>query len=350
MKKIDTKYWQEYKLKDIGFEVYHGCRQKQADREDGNIPLLTAGRENQGVAAYIGNPLCQYEDPITVDMFGNCFFHKGVHSGDDNIYFFTNPDINDSIKIFIASIVDKQNSILYNFKSQFRQPQADSLVVMLPPKTDTEPNWEYMESYMKNIMYKAEKDIKNLNNIEHKQKKINISKWYEFHLGDLFYKCELNKKANFNKSSDVSLEKTSEFNLPLVNAKHYNNGIMYYGREDDFDSETMTLDIVQNGAASVGDVYAQPQATGVLEDAYLIKPYANISSKEVLLYLASVIQKEIKQHFSYDDKCTWDKAKKMIIHLPCNIDEQPDWEYMEQYMKNIMKDSQAKLNNLICCR
>ena len=349
MNKIETNTWKEYNLKDIGFSVFHGCRQKQADREDGTIPLLTAGKENQGVATYIGNPLCQYEDSITVDMFGNCFFHKGVYSGDDNIYFFINSDLNDYIKIFIASIINKQNSILYDFKSQFRQPQADTLTIVLPSKTNNTPDWEYMESYMKNIMQESEENIENLQNIKDYKNKVDINKWQEYRLGDLFYKCILNKKANFKKISDVSLEKTDEFDLPLVNAKHYNNGIMYYGRSSDFDSEIMTLDIVQNGAATVGDVYAQPQRTGVLEDAYLIKAYDNITSADVLQFLATVIQKDIKQHFSYDDKCTWDKAKEMLIHLPANPNGKPDWKYMESFMKNIMEDTQSKLDKLVCC-
>lgn len=73
----------------------------------------------------------------------------------------------------------------------------------------------------------------------------------------------------------MSEERTEEFNLPLVNAKHGSNGIMYYGRDADFETAEMTIDIVQNGAIATGDVYAQPQRTGVLWDAYLVKPKAN---------------------------------------------------------------------------
>ena len=46
----------------------------------------------------------------------------------------------------------------------------------------------------------------------------------------------------------MSEERTEEFNLPLVNAKHGSNGIMYYGRDADFETAEMTIDIVQNGA------------------------------------------------------------------------------------------------------
>ena len=163
MNKINITKWKEYRLKeDLGFLVYHGCRQKQADRKDGDIPLLTAGKENQGVATYVGNPLCKYKDPITVDMFGNCFYHKGTYSGDDNIYFFINENLNNNIKIFIASIINKKNSIIYNFKSQFRQPQADVLSVILPTSKDGTPDWNFMEDYMEKVLAHCENKISNL--------------------------------------------------------------------------------------------------------------------------------------------------------------------------------------------
>ena len=69
---------------------------------------------------------------------------------------------------------------------------------------------------------------------------------------------------------------------------------MYYGREADFESEEMCLDIVQNGAVATGNVYAQIQRTGVLWDAYLVKPNDKIS-KYALLFLSRIVQKSIKK-------------------------------------------------------
>ena len=38
---------------------------------------------------------------------------------------------------------------------------------------------------------------------------------------------------------------------------------MYYGRSSDFESAEMTIDIVNDGAVSTGNVYPQPHITGV---------------------------------------------------------------------------------------
>lgn len=174
--------------------------------------------------------------------------------------------------------------------------------------------------------------------------KIDTSDWKPFVIGDLLEKLQLDiKKPNFNKALDVSEERDEEFNLPLVNAKHGNNGIMYYGRESDFDASEMTIDIVQNGAIATGDVYAQPQKTGVLWDAYLVKPKENIESAFTLIFLSTVIEKSIKDKFSYDDKCVWDKAKMLSVALPVTQDGKPDWAYMDKYMCSMMENAASDL-------
>lgn len=177
--------------------------------------------------------------------------------------------------------------------------------------------------------------------------KIDTSGWKEFVIGDLFEKLNLGiKNPQFNKALDVSEEQTDEFNLPLVNAKHGNNGIMFYGRKEDFETASMTIDIVQNGAIATGDVYAQPQETGVLWDAYLIKPKHEIKSEYTLMFLAVVIERAIKERFSYDDKCVWDKASLLKVELPVDSHVCPDWAYMDSFMAEVMKESEACLENL----
>lgn len=177
--------------------------------------------------------------------------------------------------------------------------------------------------------------------------RIDTSEWKAFKIDDLFEKLQLGiKNENFNKTLDVSEVRTAEFSLPLVNAKHGNNGIMYYGREDDFETAEMTIDIVQNGAIATGDVYAQPQRTGVLWDAYLIKPKDSISSEYVLMFIASVLEKAIKDKFSYDNKCVWDKASQLMVFLPATEDGKPDYAYMDRYMRDVVKESEAGLENL----
>lgn len=166
--------------------------------------------------------------------------------------------------------------------------------------------------------------------------------WGEFKIGNLFEKLNLRfLKSTFDKENDISKEKSLEFNLPLVNAKEGSNGIMYYGRSQDFESAEMTVDIVNDGAISTGSVYPQPQKTGVLYNAYLIKPKFSANEK-LLHFFTSTIFKSIKHKFGYENKAGWDKVKKEKIQLPTKNGE-IDFDFMESFIAELEAERLAEL-------
>ena len=253
-------------------------------------------------------------------------------------------DMTKEIALFIAPLI-KSVSARYNYVDKWKQEEMIAGAIKLPVDLSGEPDWAYMDEYMSAVMRESEASLESLRQADEAKHALNVHEWREFIIGDLFEKLQLDvKKEDFNKTFDVSEERTEEFNLPLVNAKHGNNGIMYYGREADFETAEMTIDIVQNGAIATGDVYAQPQRTGVLWDAYLVKPKAKIDSAFTLMFLATVLEKAIKDKFSYDDKCVWDKAKLLTVTLPCTSDNEPDWAYMDEYMRTIMESASSDLS------
>lgn len=159
-----------------------------------------------------------------------------------------------------------------------------------------------------------------------------------FKVGDVFHKVEAKcKKEGFDKRRDTSTTPNEEYCVPLVNAKLGNNGIMFYGRKSDWNTQAMCIDVIQNGAVATGTVYAQPQSVGVLWDAYLIKPVADVKSAEVLLYMAKCVEKITKEQFSYDKKATWDRVKLCEISLPVTSSGAINFDYMARYISAIEK-------------
>lgn len=158
--------------------------------------------------------------------------------------------------------------------------------------------------------------------------------WGEFEIHSIFDKLNLKfKKNHFDKDNDISLILTDEFSLPLVNAKDGNNGIMYYGRPNDFDSASMTIDIVGDGAVSTGNVYPQPQKTGVLYNAYLIQSDL-VNTAGRLYFFAAAIQKSIKHKFGYENKAGWGKVKKEKILLPV-CSGKIDFEFIDSFVAEL---------------
>lgn len=78
-----------------------------------------------------------------------------------------------------------------------------------------------------------------------------------------------------------------------------------------------------------------------------VKPKSEVSSSFTLMFLTTVLEKAIKDKFSYDDKCVWCKAKLLSVTLPCTCEGEPDWDYMESYMSQVMQDADAALDNLV---
>lgn len=155
----DSIYFQEMTLQEMGFSIYHGRRLNKSDRIDGDIPFITAGEANQGVAQYISNSYETYHNPITVDMFGNCFYHSGDYAGDDNIYFFVNDEIDEQAKLFIVGEITKKIKGLYSYTRQFRQNDANKLSVKMPLNEDGSINWAYIYIYIRAVEKETIKDI-----------------------------------------------------------------------------------------------------------------------------------------------------------------------------------------------
>ena len=132
--------------------------------------------------------------------------------------------------------------------------------------------------------------------------------------------------------------------MPLVNAKHGNNGVMYYGREDEWDSVTMSIDIVNDGAISTGDVYPQPQKTGVLYNAYLIKAkYSRLNNSRLLMFLSTAIGKAIKHLYGYEKKASWERVKNNSILLPVLSNGDIDFVFMERCVAELEAERMAEL-------
>lgn len=150
---FDINLWKEFKISEF-FEIERGERLVISDRLAGTIPLITAGKENMGFSNYISNSeLKVYNNAITIDMFFNCFFRDYNFKADDNIHILVPKfvEFNKYIALFIISVL-KINQYKFSYGRQFRFKHIENTFLKLPVKNE-EPNWEYMESFMKSVPY-----------------------------------------------------------------------------------------------------------------------------------------------------------------------------------------------------
>lgn len=330
MAKIDTSRWKEFTLNELGFVNYHGERLNKALRIDGNIPFVTAGFDNRGIAQYIGNERRTYHRAITVDMFGNCFFQPNDCAGDDNIYFFVNDSITDASKLFISTCIHAKTSKEYAYVEQFRQTDADALSVTLPVTEFGEPDWVYMDSFMAEVMKESEACLENLRQTDGEKHALDVSEWREFIIGKLFAVV---------KGTRLTKAHMTPGNTRFIGSSAMNNGCTAMVGNTENMHPANTITVCYNG--SVGETFYQDQPFLASDDVNVLYPKFDMT-KEIALFVAPLI-KSVSARYNYIDKWKQEDMIADAIKLPVDASGKPDWAYMDEYMRTVMEHTKSDL-------
>ena len=70
-------------------------------------------------------------------------------------------------------------------------------------------------------------------------------------------------------------------------------------------------------------------------------------SKNVMLFLMSVIQKTIQKNYDFSDKLRSAKSLDIQIPLPVTDKPPPDWQYMDSYINRMLSVEKLKLSQLL---
>lgn len=152
--------------------------------------------------------------------------------------------------------------------------------------------------------------------------KFNLMDWKYFLLGDLF---EIKKGKRLTKAN------MTEGDTPFVGAINNNNGVStYIGQEPIFDAGTLTVNYDGNGVA---EAYYQQKPYWALDSVNVLYPNFKINSY-IAMFLITVIRKE-KFRFSYGRKWHMQRMKESVVKLPSDVSGNPDWSYMESYIKGL---------------
>lgn len=138
------------------FDVTQGRRLKKSDFEDGNIPFVMASSRNNGVVAYLSNPVTTNENFITADILGNVFYHDSfVGFGDDNCGLkLKNGKESETIYLYLVGVLSGFKSIA-SYGNKLRGKWYQEQLIQLPIKSGTDEvnyteddiDWDYITSY-----------------------------------------------------------------------------------------------------------------------------------------------------------------------------------------------------------
>lgn len=325
---LNTHLWKEFTIGDY-FDVYLSSGDlKIDDCEPGNIPLISSGSTNNGIVGYIdekgdGKAQIFKANCITVDMFCNAFYQNGdfyaVSHGRVNILC-PKFKCNLQIGLFICSIIKKEQ-FKYSYGRAVYSSEIARMIIKLPSTPDNEPDWNYMEQYIKSIKHKP---LSTANQGRYSSLTLGVENWVEFCVGDLF---------EVKKGKRLTSDDQTDGDTPYIGAIDSNNGVAnYIGQGAIHDGNTISLSY--NG--SVGEAFYQPKPFWATDDVnvlYFRKENGVAFNKYIALFICAVLRQE-KYRYSYGRKWVLESMKSTIIKLP-EKSGKPDWCYMENYMKSL---------------
>lgn len=152
--------------------------------------------------------------------------------------------------------------------------------------------------------------------------KIDTSGWKEFRVGDLFA-AERGKVKN--------IQPLCPGETPIIAAGAYNQGIagMY-----EIDSAYENRITISCNGAGCGSTFYHPYKFNVNGDAVTLIEKSSMSDK-AKSFIACILNGAFTRKYSYEEKCSPQKALDEIVRLPATHDGAPDWSYMESYMANL---------------
>lgn len=211
-------------------------------------------------------------------------------------------------KIFYAMVITKNR---YRF-SYGRKPKGIRFTSISIPSPKEIPKWIFNFNTDK-ISYNkpeevAEYDLKSL-------------KWKWFKYNKLF----VIKKGKRLTKADMVTGKT-----PFIGSIDSNNGYReYIGQNQNHSGNTITI----NYNGSVGEAFYQPVPFYACDDVNVLYPRFELN-KYIAFFIITLIRKE-KYRYNYGRKWETNRMKESFIKLPTDKNGDPDFEFMENFIKSL---------------
>jgi hypothetical protein len=170
VKQFNELEWGEFSIINIFDIIQRGKRLIKVDQKVGNTPYISSTALKNGVDNFISNlkGVRKFDNALTIansGSVGKVFFHPYKFIASDHVTTLKNTDLNKYHYIFLSLMIGRLAE-KYSFNREINNKRIQSEKILLPITKNNMPDWEYMESYIKNIENKSIKKW-----LEYKNKK-----------------------------------------------------------------------------------------------------------------------------------------------------------------------------------
>ncbi len=279
---------------------------------------------NNGVESFIFNDEAGIKNCITIATRGNDYY--ACYHDDYTItivrallLYSTKFELNKYIGFYLCSLIrmNKYKSAYGRVLSGDRLKQEK---ILLPVDENDNPNWEYIENITKKIYERIYNKFDSKSLID-KKIKIKTDEWSEFELTKLF-------EINGSKTTPLlELEKYGKGDFPYVTTQATNNGVAGF-----FDFYSESGNVLTVDSAVLGYCSYQELSFSASDHVEKLIPKFKIN-KYIAMFLVTILNLE-QYRYGYGRKCSQERMKKVSIKLP-SINGNPDFEFMEKYIKSL---------------
>lgn len=348
-----SKQFAEFKINEIFSleSTSSGIDGDKINPKEGTTPYITRGINENGIRQYVtdaqpGNWKKDKGNVITIGLDTQTAYYQPVpFITGQNIHVLSHESMSQRVAIYIIPQL-KKLMLKYSWGGNgatLGRLSQDTLVLPatdITANTDTpEPDWEYMENYIKTIECKYIDQIAQVNAREQKileqlypeavKVKPEAHGFEEFRVGDLF-------EIKGSKSTDAgTLHLTNDNSFPFIGRTSINNGIQGFCENLGFPAN----DAGEISISQVGTVDAQWRGTPYYTSQNIVRCRAKDTTltRRSGLYITAILKKHLSGFIGYTTPKVAD-IMDFEIKLPITNpttktpNPEPDWDYMEKYV------------------
>ena len=190
--KLDIDFWIEFRLGDLFAEMYKAEAHVKGDLECFNTPaentirFISRTEMNNGCDCYVlNNEITGIEEGNAIaigDTTATCFYQSDRFVCGDHMVICRADWLNLYTALFLISIL-KQEKYKYSYGRAFKMDLISNTIIKLPSTPDNEPDWNYMEQYIKSIKHKP---LSTANQGGYSSLTLGVESWKPFKVNDIF--------------------------------------------------------------------------------------------------------------------------------------------------------------------
>ena len=343
MLKLSDREWKSFNLIDDNMFYIDDVKTFKSTAEvldDGVLDIVGATSKNNGNVGFLpkkykdylikGNCICLIK--TGQGSVGDAVYKQGEFVPSNNVCVIRSSWLNKYNGLFIVTEINKQAG-RYSYGYIRNNIRIRKEQLLLPMTENGTPDYYFMETYIKER--EAQKREEYLDYCKEQLKIIggeynliplSEKQWKSFFIVDVFDTIQRGKRL---KTADHLIG-----SIPYVSSSALNNGVdNFVSNDKGVRKLSDCLSLANSG--SVGSTFYEPFEFVASDHITHLK--SDKFNKYHYLFLATMTSR-LSQKYNFNREINDKRISREIVLLPVTSDNKPDYDYMEKYSRNLLRN------------